>query len=187
MVKLADAHILMLPDAGGSGPTHWVSRWASQMSTAHVVLQDKWDQPHLTPWQQSLEKAIVAAHKPVVLVGHGLGANLIVTYVHNNHDTKKITGAFLVAPRDPDQPTFKRQFSPSWRELPLDPLPFASMLINSSNNPNCSQEVASSLALSWGSAYQDAGEYGQLKQSDGFGPWPEGLWQFASLMKRLKV
>jgi len=59
--------------------------------------------------------------------------------------------------------------------LPRAPLPFASQIIASDNDPYCSAARAQQLAADWGSACQVLPQAGHINTDAGFGPWPEGL------------
>jgi len=69
--------------------------------------------------------------------------------------------------------------------IPRAPLPFPSVLIASSNDPYCQHERAGEFALSWGSAFIDAGEAGHINIESGHGPWPEGLMRLGWFLKNL--
>lgn len=79
----------------------------------------------------------------------------------------------LVAPADVERPDCVpelRNFAP----MPRERLPFASLLIASSNDPYCSLARAKSLATLWGSAFRNLGDAGHINAATGFGEWPEG-------------
>jgi predicted alpha/beta hydrolase family esterase len=184
-MKLADSDILILPGLGNSGPGHWQRRWGERFSTARFVEQADWERPAPEDWIGRIERAIIMATRPVVLIAHSLGVSAAVTTAQRLKDTK-VRGAFLVAPPDlelnAEVPAAARAFAP----VPRDPLPFPSMLIASSDDSLCSVERAAEFATCWGSDFHSAGPAGHINVASGHGPWPEGLMMFTRLMQRLK-
>jgi len=185
-MKLADSDILILPGLGNSGPGHWQRRWGERFSTAQFVEQADWDHPDPADWIGRIERAIMMATRPVVLVAHSLAVPAVAHTAARLKDTK-VRGAFLVSAPDlelnPDVPPEARVFAP----VPRDPLPFPSMLIASSDDPFCSVERAAEFATCWGSDFHLAGPAGHINVASGHGPWPEGLMMFTRLMQRLKA
>ena len=183
-MKIAEADILIVPGLGNSGPGHWQRRWAERFSTARVVEQEEWDEPEVGPWVYAIEREIMLATRPVVLIAHSLGVSATVIAARRLADTK-VRGAFLVSAPDlelnPNVPVEARPFVP-----PRDPLPFPSMLIASSSDPLCSVERAAEFATCWGSDFHLAGDAGHINVASGHGPWPEGLMMFTRLMQRLR-
>ena len=157
-MKTADADILIIPGLGHSGPGHWQHR--------------------------CLEREIMMATRPVVLVGHSLGVQTIVAASQTQADTK-VKGAFLVAPPDVDEHPDVPEATSPFRGLSSDPLRFPSMLVASSNDPYCSVERAAEFAARWGSDFHVAGDVGHINIESGHGPWPEGLLMFTRLMSRI--
>jgi len=183
-MKTADADILIVPGLGHSGPGHWQHRWAEKIRNARFVEQEDWDSPTREGWVETLERAIMMATRPVVLVGHSLGVSTIVATNERLADTK-VRGAFLVAPPDVDQHPDVPKATAPFKDLSGDPLKFPSMLVVSSNDPYCTVERAAQFAAQWGSDFHVAGDAGHINVASGHGPWPEGLLMFTRLMGRL--
>jgi predicted alpha/beta hydrolase family esterase len=184
-MKISEADILILPGLGNSGPNHWQRRWGDRFRTAHVVEQEEWDQPQLQPWVANIERSIMMATRPVVVIAHSLGVSALVHTAQHLKDTK-VRGAFLVAAPDHEREDAPIETAPFAR-VPRDPLPFPSMLVASSNDPYCSIERAVDFATCWGSDFHVAGAAGHINSESGHGPWPEGLLMFTRLMQRLKA
>ena len=182
-MRLSEADILILPGLGNSGPDHWQRRWGSRFSTAQFVEQDEWDRPQLSQWTQTIERQIIMATRPVVLVAHSLGVSAAVHTAQRLKDGK-VRGAFLVAPPDHEGTEIPLE-AMSFGRVPRDPLPFPSMLIASTNDPLCSVSRAVDFATCWGSDLHLAGEAGHINPASGHGPWPEGLVMFTRLLQRL--
>ncbi len=183
-MKTADADILVVPGLGHSGPGHWQRRWVDKIRTARFVEQEEWDAPSLAGWLETLEREIMMATRPVILVGHSLGVHAIVAVSQTLVDTK-VRAAFLVAPPDVDEHPDVPETTGPFRGLPRDPLKFPSMLVASSNDPYCTIERAAEFASCWGSDFHIAGDAGHINAESGHGPWPEGLLMFTRLMGRI--
>jgi predicted alpha/beta hydrolase family esterase len=183
-LKTAEADILILPGLGNSGPDHWQRRWAERLSTARVVEQEDWQDPHLHIWVGAIVRETIMSTLPVVLVAHSLGVIAAAHAAQQMKDTK-VRGALLVAPPDLEREDVARpaaRFAP----VPRDPLPFPSLLVASTDDPYASIESAADLAAAWGSDFHIAGAMGHINAASGHGPWPEGLLMFSRLMQRLK-
>jgi predicted alpha/beta hydrolase family esterase len=184
-MKAADTDILIVPGLGNSGPDHWQRRWADRLETARVVEQDEWDKPMLEPWVATIERAVMMATRPVVLVAHSLGVSAVVHTAQRLKDTK-VRGAFLVSPPDHEGPAIPPEVS-GFAPVPRNPLPFPSMLVVSTNDELVTVERAADMAGAWGSDLHVAGAAGHINADSGHGPWPEGLLMFTRLMQRLKA
>lgn len=182
-MKIADADILFVPGLGNSGPGHWQRRWAEKMAHAHWVEQDNWNKPDREIWVEKLNRDILMATRPVVIIAHSLGVLTTVHAAQNLTDTK-VRGAFLVAAPDPDHRKAPKKLA-SFAPVPRDPLPFPSLLIASITHPYCGIEQAADYSAAWGSDYHASGADGHIDIESGHGPWPEGLMMFSRLMKRL--
>ena len=182
-MKISEVDILILPGLGNSGPGHWQRRWAERFSTGRVVEQDDWDNPDLRDWTASIVEAVEAADQPVVLVAHSLAVSALV-HAAARLPQGKVRGAFLVSPPDHEGAPIPRAAA-SFGNVPLDPLPFPSLLVASTNDPLVSPRRAADMATGWGSELHFAGEAGHINVASGHGPWPEGLLMFTRLMQRI--
>ncbi|MEY4508065.1 MAG: hypothetical protein RLZZ450_187 [Pseudomonadota bacterium] len=175
------ATLLIVPGLGGSGPTHWQSRWEDDDPRCRRVEQRAWDEPVLAEWCERLERAVLAGPAPVVLVAHSLGA-LLVAHWAASGTVGLVTGALLVAPPDvesPDRvPEIIRHFAP----VPRARLPFPSVVVASRNDEYACIECAHELALAWGSRFVDVGERGHINAASNLGRWPEGRALLAELI-----
>jgi predicted alpha/beta hydrolase family esterase len=85
----------------------------------------------------------------------------------------KVAGAFLVAPSDVDAPSYPvapNGFAP----VPMDALPFPSVLVASTNDPFSTLERSRAFARAWGSRLIEIGDAGHINGDSGYAPWPEG-------------
>jgi predicted alpha/beta hydrolase family esterase len=186
-VRIAEVDVLIQPGLDNSGEGHWQRRWSSRFPNSSVVEQHEWHHPIRNDWVRHIEAAVLAATRPVVLVGHSLGVLAIVHAAPHLKDNR-VRGAFLVSPPDLENeellaqlPQQVRTFTP----VPRDPLPFPSIVVASTNDAFVTEEKAADMAAAWGSELHLAGPAGHINTDSGHGPWPEGLLIFTRLMQRV--
>lgn len=183
-MRIADLDILIVPGWTNSGPEHWQSRWQARMTTARRVEMDDWDQPVRTAWVEALAAAVAIAQRPALLVAHSLGV-LAVAHAAPSLPAGKVAGAFLVAAPDLEQGQRPPEIDPAFLPIPMQPLPFPSLLVHSNSDPYCQVARALAFAAAWGSETGDAGDAGHINAASGHGPWPEGLMRLGGFLKTL--
>lgn len=164
---------LIIPGLGNSGPEHWQSYFERSLPGAQRIEQREWDAPECDDWVNTIERR-VGEYDPatVVLVAHSLGCSTIAHWAARF--PKRIRGAMLVAPSDIENPVYTfpaMGFSP----IPLQALPFPSLVVASEDDPWVTLERAQFFAGSWGSAFTDIGKAGHINLASGFGEWKDGL------------
>lgn len=172
--------VLIVPGYTGAGPGHWQTLWERKHPEYRRVEQRNWHQPQLEEWLAVLDAAVQDSPTPVVFVAHSLGCILIAHW--HLHHSGDIRGALMVAPADverEDAPTPVRGFAP----IPLQPLPFPSVVVASSNDPYVSPERAEHFAGSWGSRFVNIGPCGHIDTAAGFGPWRRGEVLLQNLLR----
>ena len=191
-MRTSDADILMVPGLNGSGPDHWQSRWERNLRTARRVEQDDWDRPDKDLWVGSIIRALAASARPAVLVAHSLGVHA-VAYAAEKLPQGAVSGAFLVAPPDLDNPQrFPAEINETWpadgfgfSPVPMRRLIFPSLLLASASDPFCTLERARQFAAAWGAGFIDIGPAGHINAASGYGPWPDGVLRFGAFLKQL--
>ena len=173
----APATILVVPGVGDSGPEHWQSLMERAHPHARRVVQDDWSYPVRADWVACLARALDAIDGPVVLVGHSAGSVTIVHWAAGYAHHGGIRGALLVAPADletelPDGTPVDFLEDAGWIPCPRKPLPFASVVVASTNDPYATFERSGELARAWGSRLVRVENGGHLNADAGFGPWP---------------
>jgi uncharacterized protein len=166
-----NTNVLVVPGIGGSGPLHWQTRWELSHPLFTRVDQRDWETPLCPDWVQVLEKAVAAAGPKTVLVAHSLGCLLVAHWAAQT--TLTVHGALLVAAPDPDGPCFPRG-TRGFTPIPLQRLPFESIVVASSNDPFARVEFLNSCANHWGSRFLNIGEAGHVNADSGLGEWSEG-------------
>ncbi|MEY4977992.1 MAG: hypothetical protein RLZZ352_262 [Pseudomonadota bacterium] len=165
-------HVLILPGWQNSGPDHWQSHWERQHGYQRVQQHD-WMQPRRGDWIARLEDVVLSTDGPLVLVAHSLGCILVAAWASLSSSTHRIRGALLVAPGDTERPELRDPL-PSWAPIVRQPLPFASVLVGSRNDPYCRFERAQGLAHDWGSRFVDLGACGHINADSGLADWAQG-------------
>jgi predicted alpha/beta hydrolase family esterase len=172
---------LILPGWQNSGPQHWQSLWQAQFGYPRVEQHD-WMRPLRGDWIARLEDVVLSTDAPVVLVAHSMGCQLVAAWAAHSRNTQRVVAAFLVAPGDAEREELRPVLA-NWSPLVLQPLPFPSTLVASSNDPYCSLERAAIFASAWGSDLVNLGAAGHINADSGLGDWPEGQALLQSLVQ----
>lgn len=179
-VQKAPATVLVLPGFGGSGPGHWQSLWEHGRGWTRVV-QDDWERPDCDRWVARLDEAIRRSPGPVALVAHSLGC-ILVAHWAVRHGPGSVCAAFLVAPPDVDEVQYVVPEIASFAPVPRTALGFPGLLVASRDDPYGEPVRIAELASAWGVGFVDLGACGHVNVEAGFGPWPDGLALFDTLV-----
>jgi predicted alpha/beta hydrolase family esterase len=166
------APILIIPGLGGSGPEHWQSLWQARLPDARRVEQADWDKPDRAGWIARLDAAVVQSKEPPVLVAHSLSCALVACWAVAHK--RPVHGALLVAPADVDSDTHTPPEAHVLRPVPMQRLPFPTIVAASRDDPYVALQRALDMAKAWGAELVDIGEAGHINTSAGYGEWPEG-------------
>lgn len=171
---------LTVPGVTNSSPEHWQSLWEKEFPEQFKrIEQAEWDTPTCADWIEKIEADVQRANpEKVVLVAHSLGCAAVAHWARKFGT--KVKGALLVAPSDceADSYTFDTKgFAP----IPLNKLPFRSLVVASSNDEYVSLTRAGQFADAWGSELLNVGAKDHINAGAGFGEWQEGL----ELLKKL--
>ncbi|MDR3454266.1 MAG: alpha/beta hydrolase [Rhodoferax sp.] len=175
------SNVLILPGWQGSGPEHWQSRWERAHGYQRVEQHD-WMRPLRGDWIARLEDVVLTCDEPAVLVAHSLGCIQVAAWAAHSKNTHRVKGALLVAPGDVERADIDPLLW-SWPPIPLQKLPFRSVLLGSRNDPWCDFDRARQFATAWGAQFIDYGEAGHINAEAGLGSWPEGYVLLDDLMK----
>lgn len=165
---------LTVPGIGNSGPQHWQTLWEKEFPEKFTRIQQQvWDAPDCADWIGNIEKEVRRRKtEDVILIAHSLGCAAVAHWAKNFQTP--IKGAFLVAPSDCEAKTYTFDtagFSP----VPLEKLPFKSLVVASTNDYYVTLERAELFAESWGSEFINIGAKDHINADAGFGEWREGL------------
>ncbi len=176
-MKQEKCTILIIPGYGDSSPNHWQGVWLEHFPNAVKVIQKDWINVDSHEWVQILDSAIRLATQPIILVGHSLGCSTILHWIHSKESKKsihKIKGALLVAPPDPDSEAYLALSIKGFDSMPLDKLPFPSILVASADDPYLSIEKGRYFADHFGCEFINIGKRGHIGEDSGLGEWLEG-------------
>ena len=170
--------LVIVPGWRNSGPGHWQSLWAQRLPGAVRVemSEDDWQRPKRSVWVQAIARTVLAQPGPVVVAAHSLGC--IATTHLPSEAARRISGALLVAPADPERRGVLADFAP----VPYQPLPYRSVVVASTNDPFCPVRTAGAYARSWGSEVVRLQNAGHINVESGHGEWPLGLALLQSLL-----
>ena len=176
--------VLLLPGWQNSGPDHWQSHWEAAHGYRRVEQHD-WLRPLRGDWIARLEDVLLQQKEPAVLVAHSLGCLLVAAWAAHSRNTHLVSAALLVAPADAEREELRPVLA-SWSPIPLQKLPFRSLLVGSRNDPYCNFERAQAFASAWGADLIDAGKLGHINAESGLGAWPQGHALLHQLRTELK-
>lgn len=170
----------ILPGLNNSGPQHWQTFWEHKYGFTRIE-QANWDAPVCEDWMATID-ASIKDYPPdqVVLIGHSLACCTIAHWA--SQYKRRIKAALLVGPSDVEAPSYPRGtlgFTP----MPLQQLPFDSIVVASSNDQYVSMERATHFANCWGSRLVAVGALGHINSASGIGNWTEGYEILQSLIK----
>ena len=188
-MKSSEVEILVVAGHEGSGEAHWQKRLIAKLSAAKLVEQDDWLYGSLPEATTRLVEAVAQAAKPVVFVAHSAGCILVAQAVPELKSAgvlDKVKGAYLVSAPGAGPLGACNGIDPLFAVIPKVPLPFASLLVASTNDPYATPQEQAALAKAWGAELVDAGAQGHINTASGHGPWPEGLMRFAGFLSKLK-
>lgn len=178
----AEPPYLIVPGWEGSGPLHWQSQWQAALGAERVELAD-WTDPTPAVWLEGLraaqERLWSARPEPAVLLAHSLGCLVSVASLRAAH--RPVRAALLVAPADIEAPHL-RPLLGAFAPIGAKPLPCASLVVASDDDPYVELARARQFALAWGSELEVVPGGGHLNTAAGFGPWPQGRAMLARLV-----
>jgi predicted alpha/beta hydrolase family esterase len=166
-----NASVLIIPGLYDSGPEHWQSGWERTRGDCLRVQQRDWQTPDRSDWVAALDAAVAQFRSPPVLVAHSLGC---CTVAHWARTTKRrARGALLVAPSDVEAPSYPPG-TVGFAPMPLEPLPFPTIVVASSDDEYVSPARAAAFAQAWGARLVEIGRAGHINSASGLGAWLDG-------------
>ena len=87
------------PQGDHEGSSFLVSYLANKLGSTYSVQLPQMpdpENPHYKPWKKTLKKALLGSGDDVIVVGHSLGASVILKYLSEKSPKKPIAGLFLV-------------------------------------------------------------------------------------------
>ncbi|WGY66917.1 alpha/beta hydrolase [Burkholderia cepacia] len=167
--------ILIVPGLRDHVEDHWQTHLERRLPNARSVAPLEADKLSRAARVAALDAALAEIDGPVILVAHSAGVMITVHWARQA--TRAIHGALLAAPADLDSPMPAGYPSPDaidahgWTPVPMQRLPFPSIVAASRNDPLARFERAEAFAAGWGSQLVDLGEVGHLNPASGYGEW----------------
>lgn len=156
---------------GNSVNGHWQEIWHKQSTNSYWVEQQDWEHPNRDDWVETLNKLVQSIEGPILFITHSLGGSTINEWAQQY--TANILGALIVAAPDVQRYDFPKEIT-GYGNLPLNALPFPSLMLSSSNDPYASLERALLFAKHWGSKFINVGDLGHINTASNIENWPEG-------------
>lgn len=182
MTAVQPFRFLLLPGWQNSGTGHWQTLWEQQLGHERLQ-QDDWWWPRRGDWMARLEDTLLADERPALLVAHSLGCHLVAAWASHSQQTRRVAGALLVAPPDIARADLPPQVQ-AWAPMALQPLPFASTVVLSADDPYCSADRGLQIAAAWGGEIETLGPAGHINGDSGLGDWPDGQALLQALAQR---
>jgi len=175
---------LILPGLSSSGPEHWQTLWEQSDPTCRRVEQAEWETPRCADWVSTLDDAVARSEESVVLVAHSSSCALVAHWARDASadNLTKVRGALLVAPSDPEGPSFP-EGPTGFAPVPMARLPFRSIVVASRDDQYIAMDRAREYAAAWGSELVDLGDAGHINAASGLGTWAVGY----GLLQRLRT
>jgi predicted alpha/beta hydrolase family esterase len=164
---------LIVPGLGNSGPEHWQSYFQNSADNFYRIEQEEWDAPNCEDWIKTMdEKVLEFDLSSVVLIAHSLGCATIVHWAEKFQ--RKIKGALLVAPSDPEAPQYTFPAT-GYAPIPLERINFKTIVVASTDDMWVTIERAKYFAACWDSEFINLGNAGHINVASGYTNWEEGL------------
>ena len=174
--------VLILPGLYNSGSEHWQTHWEKTHPDFLRVEQDDWETPRCADWIARLEAAVREAGPDAVLVAHSSSCALVARWAETTEQLReRVRGALLVAPSDTEATSYP-EGPEGFKPMPLNRLPFPSIVVASTDDPYVTLERAEEFARAWGSELVNIGPAGHVNSASGLGDWPVGF----ALLERLR-
>lgn len=177
---------VVVPGIDGSDAAHWQSRWEQGWEERAVRIEPaSWSVPELDDWVAAVERAadlLAPRVDGIVLVAHSLGCWAVAEWLAAT--AHRPLGALLVAPPDPSGTAFRSVVTAGFLEVAARPLPVATVLVASSDDPYCGVEAAREVGRRWGSTVEVIAAGGHLNSASGLGDWPRGKESLARVTVR---
>lgn len=172
------ATVLIVPGLRDHVDAHWQTLLAAQLPRVRTVAPMGRTGAGLdrAARVQAIEREIQAIAGPVVIVAHSGGCPMVAHWAAQTR--RPVKGALLATPPELDQP-MPEGYPPlqalrdgGWLPVPMQALPFPSIVAASRNDPLARFAQVQQMARAWGSRLVDLGEVGHLNPASGYGEWP---------------
>jgi predicted alpha/beta hydrolase family esterase len=167
--------VILIPGIHNSGPGHWQSLWQLRHPDVTRLSQHNWDQPVCEEWVASLDRAVVQAAVPPILVAHSLGCLVATRWAARS--PRSAHAMLLVAVPDPDGPEFPRE-AVGFSAIPPSLNVSRIVVVSSANDPYATQAFTEACVRTWNARHINLGNRGHINAESGMEDWAEG-WALA--------
>ena len=179
--------VLIVPGIRGHVEDHWQTILEKELPNAMTVPRMEGVNLSCADWVASLDQSLSMITGPVILVAHSAGVMMAAHWAKRHR--RPIHGALLAAPPDFEfpmpvgYPQMQALQKNGWLPIPMDRLPFPSIVAASTNDPLARFTRVLQMARGWGSRVVRIGNVGHLNPASGFGRWPKAHELIAELAK----
>lgn len=168
------ATVLIVPGLRDPVDAHWQTLLAAQLPRVRTVAP--MGRTGRAARVQAIEREIQAIAGPVVIVAHSGGCPMVAHWAAQTR--RPVKGALLATPPELERP-MPEGYPPlqalqdgGWLPVPMQALPFPSIVAASRNDPLARFAQVQQMARAWGSRLVDLGAVGHLNPASGHGEWP---------------
>ncbi|TXC85261.1 RBBP9/YdeN family alpha/beta hydrolase [Luteibaculum oceani] len=175
---------VLIPGYGGIEMKHWMRHWMRVLPNVSIVKQKDFQNPVLEDWIDSLQKKVAVSDKPVIAIGHSLGAHTL----YNADIQGKITGVkagLLVAPPEEKRSEFHDGSWVGFTPFPMEKSTIKSVLVYSESDEYATMKASLEMAKNWGCKAINAGNVGHIGSDANLASWDDGQGYLSNLIKEL--
>lgn len=167
--------VLLVPGIGNSSPAHWQSLWQAKYSGVNRVMQRDWNHPVCDEWVLCLDRAVLRAAAPPILVAHSLGCLAAAHWSARapRHSARHCYAMLLVAVPDPAAAVFPSEAT-GFAPLPAKLSAHRVTVASSSDDPYSSVQFSRHCVAAWNAEHMTLGQRGHINADSGLGDWPQG-------------
>ncbi len=171
--------ILIVPGLRDHVPDHWQTLLAAKLERVKTVPPLVSNKLSCAERVESIQRTIESINGPIIVVAHSAGVIMMAHWAVKYQ--RPIKGVLLATPPDLTRPmpqgypTLEDLHSNGWLPVPQAPLPFASIVAASENDPLASCALVAEMAKNWNSTLVNLGQVGHLNPASGFGEWTQAM------------
>jgi predicted alpha/beta hydrolase family esterase len=186
MTATLEPTVLIVPGLRDHVEQHWQTILASELLRVAAVPPMGRNALDCAERVEAIERAVQRVEGPLVIVAHSGGTIMVAHWAARTR--RRILGALLATPPDFERslpegyPTLDQLAQHGWLPVPRGPLPFASIVAASRDDPLASFDRVCALASGWGSTLVDLGAVGHLNPASGYGRWDRAHTLIAQLV-----
>lgn len=168
--------VVIVPGLRGPVEQHWQTLLAARLPRVRTVESHQRDKRDLSGRVHDLQAVVDDIGGPVTLVAHSAGCLVTVHWARRTPTPARAallaTPPDLARPLPAEYPSLDELRESGWLPVPLDRLPFPSIVAGSSNDSLGDEARVRTFAEHWDSHVVDVGPVGHLNPASGYGEWP---------------